>query len=400
MGPRPRLHRAPLELDRLRLVGRVSRGDPDAAERRLDRHLRAQLSDGTRRLVARASRDASLLPDFAGPALRPGDRSGPLDPCTGPVGRDPAGRPYRPSKPDIWLRIVQPSIPQTMKWEPAAARTKFPAPPRPQRRPGRRRKLAAVVWPEAATPFLLERDAPHRREIAAVASGRGYVITGAVRANPPPGPVVQVWNSIEAVDGDGDIVARYDKAHLVPFGEYVPFREILPLQKITAGSLDYTAGPGPQNDRAAGASPLRPADLLRGHISRARSSTNSDRPAWILNVTNDAWYGRSSGPYQHFAIARTRAVEEGLPLVRVANNGVSGVVDAAGGSSRASISIRSVMPISRCPRTRRRQRSMPAAAIGSCWRCCSSALFRLRFGCADGPRRSSKASNGSLQLSR
>ncbi len=227
-----------------------------------------------------------------------------------------------------FLRIVQPSIPQTMKWEPAAAQRNFRLLRDLSSAPATR-KIAAVVWPEAATPFLLGRDAYHRREIAAVALGRGFIITGAVRANPPPSPVAQVWNSIEAVDGNGEIVARYDKAHLVPFGEYMPLREFLPLQKITPGSLDYTAGPGPKTIDLPGLPAFAPL-ICYEVIFPGAIVDEHDRPAWILNVTNDAWYGRTSGPYQHFAIARTRAVEEGLPLVRVANNGVSGIVDEVG----------------------------------------------------------------------
>jgi apolipoprotein N-acyltransferase len=227
-----------------------------------------------------------------------------------------------------FLRIVQPSIPQTMKWEPTAAQRNFRLLLDLSSAP-ESRKLAAVVWPEAATPFLLGRDAYHRHEIAAVAADRGYVITGAVRTNPPPGPVVQVWNSIEAVDGKDEIVARYDKAHLVPFGEYMPLRDVLPLRKITPGSLDYSAGPGPRTIELPGLPPFAPL-ICYEIIFPGAIVDEHDRPAWILNVTNDAWYGRTSGPYQHFAIARTRAVEEGLPLVRVANNGISGIVDPAG----------------------------------------------------------------------
>ena len=225
------------------------------------------------------------------------------------------------------LRLVQPSIPQTMKWEPAAAQQNFRLLLDLSTAPAAT-KLAAVLWPEAATPFLLGRDTYHRREIAAPA-GRGYVITGAVRANPPQGPVQKIWNSIEAVNGNGDIVARYDKAHLVPFGEYVPLRGILPLQKITPGNLDYTAGAGPKTIELPGLPPFAPL-ICYEVVFPGAIIDEQDRPAWILNVTNDAWYGRSSGPYQHFAIARTRAVEEGLPLVRVANNGVSGIIDDVG----------------------------------------------------------------------
>jgi len=228
----------------------------------------------------------------------------------------------------IWLRVVQPSIPQTIKWDPSAAQRNFRLLLDLSNAPANR-AIAAVVWPEAATPFLLERDAYHGREIGSVAASRGYVITGAVRADPTTGPIAQIWNSLEALNGDGEIAARYDKAHLVPFGEYVPLRGILPVQKITPGTLDYSAGPGPRTIRLGGLPPFA-AMICYEVIFPGAIVDEHDRPAWMLNLTNDAWYGRSSGPYQHFAIARTRAVEEALPLVRVANNGVSGVVDALG----------------------------------------------------------------------
>ena len=227
-----------------------------------------------------------------------------------------------------WLRIVQPSIPQTLKWDPGAAEANFhrlielsssPAP----------HPLAAILWPEAAATFLIERDAVHRNAIAALAPKDGYVIAGALRANPPPGPVTEVWNSIEAVDREGAIRARYDKSHLVPFGEYIPFGDFLPIRKLSVGAIDMSAGPGPQTIALPGLSGFAPLVCYEA-IFPAAVIDEPHRPAWILNVTNDAWYGRSSGPFQHFAIARTRALEEGLPLVRVANNGISGVVDAAG----------------------------------------------------------------------
>ena len=226
------------------------------------------------------------------------------------------------------LRIVQPSIAQTLKWDPAAAAgnlrrlVDLSAAPRPG-------PIAAVMWPEAATPFLLGRDAAARRQAAAVAPAGGYLITGALRANPPPEPVTNIWNSVEALDPKGDILAVYDKAHLVPFGEYVPFRDVLPLHKITAGTIDLSAGSGPRTIALPGLPPFAPLICYEA-IFPGAIVDEAMRPDWLLNVTNDAWYGRTSGPFQHFAIARTRAVEEGLPLVRVANNGISGVVDANG----------------------------------------------------------------------
>ena len=186
-----------------------------------------------------------------------------------------------------------------------------------------------MLWPEAAATFLIERDAARRAAIAAVAPKGGYVVTGALRANPAPAPPAQIWNSIEAVDHDGAIRAGYDKAHLVPFGEYVPLRDVLPLKKITPGTIDLSAGPGPRTIALPGLPGFAPLVCYEAIFPGAVADPAA-RPSWILNVTNDAWYGRTSGPFQHFAIARTRAIEEGLPLVRVANNGVSGVVDPVG----------------------------------------------------------------------
>jgi len=227
-----------------------------------------------------------------------------------------------------WLRLVQPSIPQSFKWQPDLAevnlRRLIDLSTAPADHP-----LAAIIWPEAAVPFLLERDAPHRQAIARIAPKGGYVITGALRANPPPQPVSQVWNSLEVVDGAGAVVADYDKAHLVPFGEYMPFHDLLPFDKITGGMIDLSAGPGPRTVALPGLPSFAPFICYEAIFPGAIVDPGR-RPDWLLNVTNDAWYGRSSGPFQHFAIARTRAVEEGLPLIRVANNGVSGVVDAAG----------------------------------------------------------------------
>ncbi len=233
-----------------------------------------------------------------------------------------------PEETAIWLRLVQPSVPETLKWDPAAADTNFHRLIELSGMPAEH-PLAAVLWPEAAAPFFLGRDAAHRDAIAGVAPRRGYLITGALRATPPAARPVRIWNSVEAIDPTGAIRARYDKAHLVPFGEYVPFDGLLPIKKITPGSIDLSAGPGPQTIALPGLPAFSPIICYEAIFPGAVIDA-AERPAWILNLTNDAWYGRSSGPYQHFAIARTRAVEEGLPLVRVANNGISGVIDPAG----------------------------------------------------------------------
>ena len=228
----------------------------------------------------------------------------------------------------LWLRLVQPSQAEIMHWDPAAVAAELQRLIDLSRAPAPH-KLAAVIWPEGAEPYFLGRDPRPLAAIAALAPKGGYVITGALRATPPGVKPLRVWNSIVAIDGKGAIRARYDKAHLVPFGEYVPFHEFLPIDKITPGAIDLSAGPGRRTIGLPGLPPFSPVICYEA-IFPGAVVDEAARPQWILNVTNDAWYGRTSGPYQHFAIARTRAIEEGLPLVRVANNGISGVVGPAG----------------------------------------------------------------------
>ncbi|HWB48797.1 MAG TPA: apolipoprotein N-acyltransferase [Stellaceae bacterium] len=228
----------------------------------------------------------------------------------------------------VWLRLVQPAVAESAKWDPAVAEENF-------RRltelstAASEHKLAAVIWPEAAATFFLERDEAHRAAIAAAAPPGGYVVTGALRGAPLSGPLAEVWNSIDVVDASSKIIGRYDKAHLVPFGEYMPLKDILPFQKLTPGAIDLSAGPGPRTLSLARLPSFAPLICYEA-IFPGAIVDETDRPKWILNVSNDAWYGRSAGPYQHFAMARVRSVEEGLPLVRVANNGITGVVDATG----------------------------------------------------------------------
>ncbi|HUB96427.1 MAG TPA: apolipoprotein N-acyltransferase [Stellaceae bacterium] len=230
--------------------------------------------------------------------------------------------------PNVTVRLVQPSIPQTLVNDPAAdvanfrrllALSKLPATPKPK----------IIVWPEAGAPPFIDRDEAVRRAIAAVLTPGQMLFTGTARTDPPPLQPQHVWNSLEVIGSDARVLASYDKAHLVPFGEYVPFRDILPIDKITPGNVDFSAGPGPRTITLPGIPPVGVLICYEAIFPGAVVDPD-DRPDWLLNITNDAWYGFSSGPFQHFAIARTRAVEEGLPLVRDGNNGISGVVDSYG----------------------------------------------------------------------
>ncbi len=190
--------------------------------------------------------------------------------------------------------------------------------------------LTAAIWPETAANYLLERDPMLRSYLGNAAPPGGLLITGAPRAEPESGPFKEIWNSLEVLDGTGKILASTDKFHLVPLGEYVPLREIFPfINKLTPGSLNFSRGPGPRTVHVPGLPPF--GGLICYEVIFPGAVTDPiDRPDWLLNLTNDGWFGTSTGPYQHFASARFRAVEEGLPLIRAANTGISAAVDPYG----------------------------------------------------------------------
>jgi apolipoprotein N-acyltransferase len=131
------------------------------------------------------------------------------------------------------------------------------------------------------------------------------------------------------VTADGQILASYDKAHLVPFGEFIPMRWLLGFIPQVAERGGFVTGPGPTTLHLPGLPPVSPIICYEAIFPHAVID-EADRPGWLLNGTNDAWFGRSVGPDQHFAFARVRSVEEGLPLIRAANGGISGVIDAYG----------------------------------------------------------------------
>jgi apolipoprotein N-acyltransferase len=231
------------------------------------------------------------------------------------------------SVPGVRLRLVQPNIAQTEKWKPDLRTEHF-------LRQLRMGALPAdlpptdVVWPEAAVPFFL---AEHRDALALLGEATppgGLTIVGALRRAPPDQPA-QIWNSLLAVDDGGRVIATYDKSHLVPYGEYVPFRSLLGIASVAGGGSDFSPGAGVTTLALPGLPPVSPL-ICYEVIFPAEVADRDRRPQWLLNLTNDGWYGQSTGPYQHFAMARLRAVEEGLPLVRVANTGISAIVDPYG----------------------------------------------------------------------
>jgi len=231
------------------------------------------------------------------------------------------------------LRLVQPNIPQRLKWRAELRDRHLARQVEMSRRPAADRPPPThVIWAETAVPFFIANDAGRRAFLARAVPEGGLLVVGAPRTTPePPTPPAsfKVWNSLEVLDGTGRIVGTYDKVHLVPFGEYVPFRALVPFKKLTEGRADFSAGRERMTLALPGLPPASPLIcyevIFPGAVAR-----RDVRPQWLLNLTNDGWFGLSAGPYQHLAAARMRTVEEGLPLVRVANGGISAVIDAHG----------------------------------------------------------------------
>ncbi|MEE8536340.1 MAG: apolipoprotein N-acyltransferase, partial [Kiloniellales bacterium] len=233
---------------------------------------------------------------------------------------------------DTVLRIVQPSIDQRLKWQ-SDKRAGHVAGQMAMSEPGGAGETGGgavthIIWAETAVPFLLGEDPGLRRALSKVVPPGGVLLTGAPRRGQSDG-VQRVWNTLFALDEDGEVVAAYDKHHLVPFGEYTPLKALFGFAKLTVGASDFSAGEGLRTLSLPGLPPVSPL-ICYEVIFPGLVVAPGQRPGWILNVTNDAWFGVSSGPYQHFASARLRAVEEGLPLVRAANSGISAVIDAYG----------------------------------------------------------------------
>ncbi|MBR1223682.1 MULTISPECIES: apolipoprotein N-acyltransferase [unclassified Bradyrhizobium] len=191
-----------------------------------------------------------------------------------------------------------------------------------------------LIWPESAFPFFLTREADAMAQIADLLPRGTVLITGSVRApDLPPGVrITRAYNSIYAIDHDGSVLSVYDKLHLVPFGEYLPFQDwmeklgFVQLTRVQGGFIPGTRRRAMDIPNAPRALPL----ICYEAIFPGDITTRDDRPGWIINVTNDGWFGISTGPYQHLQQMRLRAVEEGLPVVRAANTGISAVIDPSG----------------------------------------------------------------------
>lgn len=241
--------------------------------------------------------------------------------------RLPAGP--SPTFADVALRIVQPNVPQAEKWKPDLLERNWRQLIDLTRRPGLETRTL-VIWTEAAPPFFLLTEPAGLQVIAEVLPDRATLLTGVVRVE--EGEKRLFFNSMAAIGGDGRVAAVYDKAHLVPFGEYLPFYQLLEplgITKLTGGSGGYTQGSGVRTLAISGTPPFGP--LICYELIFPGAVTDSEhRPDWLVTMTDDSWFGPWTGPYQHLGIAKVRAAEEGLAIVRAANTGVSAVIDPYG----------------------------------------------------------------------
>ncbi len=224
------------------------------------------------------------------------------------------------------IRLVQPNAPQEEKWDPDKVNMFF------------RRQLeftaepaevmpALVVWPETAIPWALERAGDTLSYVADAAAGVPVVL-GANRREDG-----RSYNALAVVEAEGRVTGLYDKHHLVPFGEYIPFgglAELVGLRSFAArDGYGFSPGPGPRLLDFGALGSAVPLICYEAIFPGSLRGT-SRRPDWILQITNDAWFGKIAGPQQHLAQARARAIEQGLPMVRVANTGISAMIDAQG----------------------------------------------------------------------
>jgi apolipoprotein N-acyltransferase len=232
--------------------------------------------------------------------------------------------------PGVALRLVQPGVPQQEKylpqfrarnWQRLVALSIVPAEHPPTH----------IIWPEAAPPFLLAQHPEAMADVAFLTTRGRVLLTGAVRVEASVDGGFRAFNGFYVFGRSGQLLDVYDKFHLVPFGEYLPLAQFLGalgITKLVEMPDGFTPGPGPQAFIVPGAPPAGP--LICYEILFPGAVVGRSRPGWFVNVTDDSWFGDSSGPYQHLLTARVRAIEEGIPVARAANTGISAVIDPLG----------------------------------------------------------------------
>ena len=236
---------------------------------------------------------------------------------------------YEIDNSNVKIRLVQPSIPQSMKWERNELENNFKQYIDLSAEDGID-TIDFVVWGETALPFDVEYNLKYREMIKRAIPKNGYLITGLVRFDISDG-MYKPYNSMYVLDKNVDIKAFYDKNHLVPFGEYLPLRKYLPdwIQPIASNVSDFAQGKKYKNITIENY-PDFAALICYEIIFPDEVINRNNKPDWLVVLTNDGWYGSSSGPYQHLVATQMRAVEEGITIVRSANSGISAIISPTG----------------------------------------------------------------------
>lgn len=233
------------------------------------------------------------------------------------------------------IRLVQPVIDQMKKMDDREKSAVFEEHLRlsVEPLPGVKDKPSIIVWPETSIPFILTDNQDALTRIADVLDDNQILIAGAVRAEAPAaGSAARYYNAMLVIDGKGNIIGGADKVHLVPFGEYVPFEEFilnLGIRAVAQMPGGYTAGTVTRLLDLPGGLKFYPLICYEAIFPDEIGASAASATA-LINLTNDAWFGNSPGPYQHFQQARIRAVETGLPMIRDANNGISAIMNNRG----------------------------------------------------------------------
>ncbi len=230
---------------------------------------------------------------------------------------------------NVSIRLVQPNTPQEDKWNRDLLQPNFEQLVSLSRSDGDEAATTYIIWPETALNYMVMRD-PFNQQILRDAlqsyERKAYLLTGTMLRD----PITEDYtNSLLFFDQNANNTMAYDKAHLVPFGEYIPFQKWIPLEPV-ARFQGLKSGPGPRHFSTPEGLAYSPLVCYEIIFPGSVTQDGAPKPDFIINVTNDAWYGVSPGPYQHFVQARFRAIEEGVPVIRAANTGISGVIDSFG----------------------------------------------------------------------
>ena len=228
---------------------------------------------------------------------------------------------------NVILRMVQGNIKQDLKWSQSEKYNNILSHINLTREKSNS-KITAIIWPETAVPYAITNNSEIVDFLKHNIPQEAILITGAIRISEDTKNKIEAWNDIFVLDKNG-VLSNYDKQHLVPFGEYIPLAKFFPfIAKITNGEIGFSAGTETKtiHTKEFSFNPL----ICYEAIFSNNIINNNERPDLLINITNDAWFGNSSGPYQHFDMVRMRAIEYGMSLARVANSGITAYVDPFG----------------------------------------------------------------------